>query len=347
VVYQTRVTHANGALTDIDTCVDTLDNVATGACMSIMTSPPVGQQDGLDVDAASVDLRRVRYFVAVAEELHFTRAARRLGITQSSLSAAIQRLESEHGTPLLSRSTRRVALTEEGQRVLREARGLLRAADRFAAPPRRPAALRIGTCPPARVPLLDEIADEFMQFEFKGLVALREELSGTLLDALDAGEVDAVVTLATDAAGPGRHVERLATVPLQVALAPDDPRSERASVELGELSGMTLYVIGDEAAAGSRETALRACRAAGFEPPLHASPFAFSRPPLRSGEMFALMPALPGQPWASNVALVPLAEPAPTISFQLVWRDDHDPAVDAFICAARRVRARRGWVARS
>jgi DNA-binding transcriptional LysR family regulator len=313
----------------------------------MMTSPSVGQQTGLDADVANVDLRRIRYFVAVAEELHFTRAAQRMGITQSSLSAAIQRLEAEHGTPLLRRSTRRVALTTEGRRVLHEARTLLRAADRFAAPPERTATLRIGTCPPARVPLLDAIVDECVQFGFTELIALREELSGTLLDALDAGDVDALVTLATDAVDEGRNFELLATAPLQVALARDDPRARQPSVELSELSGMKLYVLGDQGAAGSREIALRACREAGFEPDLHASRFAYSRPPLRSGEMFALMPALPGQPWTAEVALVPLAEPAPTISFHIVWRDDRNPAVDAFIGAARRVRARHGWVARS
>src|SRR3954447_16801176 len=180
----------------------------------MMTSPAVGQQAGLDVDVANVDLRRVRYFVAVAEELHFTRAAQRMGITQSSLSAAIQRMEAEHGAPLLRRSTRRGALTPEGPRVLREARALLRAADRFATPPERTATLRIGTCPPARVPLLDAIVGECVQSGFSEQIALREELSGALLDALDAGDVDIVVTLATDAESDGRHVELLATVPL-------------------------------------------------------------------------------------------------------------------------------------
>lgn len=347
MVYQTRGTHANAALTDIVSRVDTLDNVALVVWMSIMTSPSVGQQPGLDADVANVDLRRVRYFVAVAEELHFTRAARRLGITQSSLSAAIQRLESEHGTPLLRRSTRRVALTPEGQRVLREARALLRAADRFAAPPERSARLRIGACPPARASLLDAIVDESMTFGFTELIALREELSGALLDALDRGELDAVVTVGTEASGSGRSVERLATVALQVALAADDPRARRRSVQLGELSDMTLYVLGGEAAAGPREIAVQACRDAGFEPDVHASRFAYSRPPLRSGEMFALMPGLPGQPSAAEVALVPLTEPAPTISFDLVWRDERNPSVDSFVSAARRVRARQEWAARS
>src|SRR3954465_13916434 len=149
----------------------------------MMTSPAVGQQAGLDVDVANVDLRRVRYFVAVAEELHFTRAAQRMGITQSSLSAAIQRMEAEHGAPLLRRSTRRVALTPEGHRVLREARALLRAADRFprprggadlfGPPPEGTAPLRIGTCPPARVPLLDAIVEDCVQLGFRELIALR------------------------------------------------------------------------------------------------------------------------------------------------------------------------------
>jgi DNA-binding transcriptional LysR family regulator len=341
------MTHATGTLTDIVTCVDTLDNVASRHSVPIMTSPSVGQQAGLDIDAASVDLRRVRYFVAVAEELHFTRAAARLGITQSSLSAAIQRLEAEHGEPLLRRSTRRVALTAEGRRMLREARGLLRAADRFAAPPERDASLRIGVCPHARLPLLDAIVGECMQYEPGELITLREELSGALLTALDDGELDAVVTLAADAEGEGRHVELLATVPLRVALASDDPRARRSSIELRELSDMTLYVLGDEADAGSRETALRACREAGFVPDVHASRYAYSRPPLRGGEMFALVPALPGQPEAADVALVPIAEPAPATSFHIVWRDGRDPAVEAFVTAARRVRARHGWAEHS
>src|SRR5690349_8354466 len=110
---------------------------------------------------ASVDVRRLRYFAVVAEELHFTRAAMRLGITQSSLSGAIQRLEAERGAPLLRRSTRRVSLTAEGERLLRKSRPLLRAVDRFAEPEPRGATLRVGVTPPARTGLLDVIAAEW------------------------------------------------------------------------------------------------------------------------------------------------------------------------------------------
>src|SRR4051812_40354170 len=79
--------------------------------------------------AVNVELRHLRYFVAVAEELHFTRAARRVHIAQQPLSAAIARLEQQLGVTLLERTTRRVELTEAGAALLEPARTALRAVD--------------------------------------------------------------------------------------------------------------------------------------------------------------------------------------------------------------------------
>jgi DNA-binding transcriptional LysR family regulator len=72
--------------------------------------------------AVELDLRLLRHFVAVAEELHFTRAAARLYLTQQALSRDIRRLEEQLGVSLFTRTTRRVALTPEGQRLLTRAR---------------------------------------------------------------------------------------------------------------------------------------------------------------------------------------------------------------------------------
>jgi DNA-binding transcriptional LysR family regulator len=76
-----------------------------------------------------MELRQLRYFVAVAEELHFSRAAGRLSLAQSALSSQIRQLERELGGPLLLRSTRRVELTPAGESLLHDAREILAAAD--------------------------------------------------------------------------------------------------------------------------------------------------------------------------------------------------------------------------
>jgi DNA-binding transcriptional LysR family regulator len=97
----------------------------------------MGQQPGLPLD-----LRKLRYFVAVAEELHFGRAAERLYIAQPVLSRQIRKLELELGTDLLVRTSRDVALTPAGRQLLDEARSLLAAAE--------VTQRRIGTSPAVR-----------------------------------------------------------------------------------------------------------------------------------------------------------------------------------------------------
>jgi DNA-binding transcriptional LysR family regulator len=83
--------------------------------------------------AAGMELRQLRYFVAVAEELHFGRAAEREHVVQSALSQQVQRLERELGVSLLERSTHHVGLTAAGAVFLAEARQILAHADRAAA----------------------------------------------------------------------------------------------------------------------------------------------------------------------------------------------------------------------
>src|SRR6516225_9771257 len=92
-----------------------------------------------------LELRHLRYFVAVAEELNFSRAADRLHMAQPPLSAAIRQLEQELGTELLVRTTREVKLTEAGRALLHGARRTLSELDRTIAATRRAAAGELGS----------------------------------------------------------------------------------------------------------------------------------------------------------------------------------------------------------
>ncbi len=94
-----------------------------------------------------MEIRLCRYFVAVAEELNFTRAAERLHTAQPSLSQQIRQLEEEVGTPLLHRDKHRIQLTEAGAVFLREARIVIAAADRALTLARQAVYLRIGLLP--------------------------------------------------------------------------------------------------------------------------------------------------------------------------------------------------------
>lgn len=91
-----------------------------------------------------IDLRRLRYFVCLADELHFGRAAERLGIAQAPLSQQIKLLEERLGVTLFHRTTRRTQLTSAGDTLLRHARDLLEGVDRAVAHTRRRRANRRG-----------------------------------------------------------------------------------------------------------------------------------------------------------------------------------------------------------
>lgn len=144
-----------------------------------------------------MELRHLRYFVALAEELHFTRAARRLGMAQPPLSQQIRKMEAELATPLFDRGTRSVALTEAGRMLLPEARATLAQAARAETVARRAGrgeigVLRIGIF--ASAPLLPVFTRIVLAFRLRlpdVNLALRESPTMEQVDALRRGELDA------------------------------------------------------------------------------------------------------------------------------------------------------------
>ena len=216
-----------------------------------------------------MELRHLRYFVAVAEALSFTEAARRLAISQPPLSKQIRDLEVEIGTALIARSSRRVALTPAGTAFLSRAKLILAESDHAVAEVRSIGAGRVGTLDIGLTGsvLLGGLGALIAayQTEFPAVgVRLREMPPDEQEAALAAGQLD-VCFLRTPRAGTGLVAERAWDEGIQVAL----PRGHRLSTQ----RVIRLGALRDEAFVFFRRTNSRfaqhlweCCIAAGFAP---------------------------------------------------------------------------------
>ncbi|MFC4036123.1 LysR family transcriptional regulator [Streptomyces polygonati] len=179
-----------------------------------------------------LETRELVYFVAVAEELHFSRAAERLGIAQPPLSRAVSRLERRIGVRLLERTSRRVELTAAGLVFLDECRALLRGLDaavrrtqRTARPARLVLAVRPGTGSGllAQVLRSQDAAEPDLVFTHDGAGALRDATADIALLCTDSDDLTGLLTTEVARAHP-------------VALVPrDHPLADRAVVTTAEL----------------------------------------------------------------------------------------------------------------
>lgn len=192
-------------------------------------------------------LRHLRYFVAVAEEQHFGRAAERLHIAQPPLSQQIRRLEADLGVELFARTTRRVDLTAAGAAYLERAGAILRSVDDAAEEARRVAAgsvghVSIGCVGSATYSLLPALArrlsDELpgIEFSFRG-----EMLVADQVDALREGSID-LALLRPPVADGDLVVTALRSERLVVAVPADHDLASRRQVRVADLAGVDLIV---------------------------------------------------------------------------------------------------------
>ncbi|MFJ4677611.1 LysR family transcriptional regulator [Kitasatospora sp. NPDC088783] len=185
-----------------------------------------------------MELRTLRYFVAVAEELHFGRAARRLHLSQPPLSRAVKQLEADLGAPLFVRSPAGVALTPAGAVLLAEARTLLAHADRVR--------VRVGAAAGSAGITVGILGDGTDPGVFRSAAAYRRRHPGVdvrvretdLTDptcGLRAGLVDVALTRAPFD-GTGLAVRTLRSDPVGAVLRADDPLARRERLRLAELA---------------------------------------------------------------------------------------------------------------
>jgi DNA-binding transcriptional LysR family regulator len=296
-----------------------------------------------------MELRQLRYFVTLAEELHFGRAAEREHIVQSALSQQVQRLERELGVRLLERSTHRVALTAAGVVFLVEARQILAHADRAAAVARS----AVGASAPLRVGIIDSSYDSMpqilheVQARYPGLVIHQVEATvPEQYQQLIDGRLDVGVGRA--ALAPPQIASLLFRQdPLGVLVPTRHPFAELEDVSVAALAAEPLLLSEEARAPEFNQFTVEMCRAAGFTPTVYGGTVESIRAAadlVAKGRCLYCVPsscitALPGTVWR------PLTEPASYYPWSVLWRASEDSGhVRAVVSCAQAMSRRLGWL---
>ena len=224
-----------------------------------------------------MELRHLRYFVAVAEEQHITRAAARLGLQQPPLSAQIRQLETELGAALLTRTPRGVVPNAAGKAFLEDAKAILDSVDRAAARALRIARGHVGRLPigfttsamlhPFVRLILRAFRDAYPEVE----LALDEGNAAELTRAVENGRMAAGFLRIPVARPPGVAFFELLQEELLAVLPAAHPLAEdTAPLDLRALAGERFILVRRPGAPGIYENVIEACRAAGFTPKVMA-----------------------------------------------------------------------------
>ena len=318
--------------------------------------PSAGPNADPDHRYLGVELRDLRYFVGVAEELHFGRAAARLYISQPGLSQAMARLERELEVELLARGSRSVELTEAGAELLDRARRLLGDLDDALTRVRsigrgELGALRVG------VALLAEatVAPALNAFgaEHPGIVLERSfMLSERLLEQLQEARLHAVIVHQLPAlASAGVEWEPLRRGPLAVLVSRRHELAGRAIVTLGELRDQTFLVNPPSLAPGAFAGLKLMCREfGGFDAKVLESTAASTAPldadwePIEDGAAIAVVSEPAARMVRRAEIAVVLLQPPPLYAVAVAWRRrERGAPVDRLLDHLRGYRDRHAW----
>jgi DNA-binding transcriptional LysR family regulator len=288
-----------------------------------------------------MELRHLRYFVAVAEHLSFGRAAERLHISQPPLSRQIRGLEVELGAALLSRTRRSVRLTAAGAALLPEARRLLRDADALQAGARQLASGQVGTLAlgfisVAAYNVLPELAPEFRRRHPGIRLALQEATSDVQLAALAQGELDVGLVLPPVDA-PGLDYAPLLHDTLVAAL-PAGRGGGKGPLALASLRDEPFILFPRPVGTSLHDQIVGACQRAGFAPRVEQEAIQMQTivSLVAAGMGVALVPASLMNLRRTGVAYRPLTDRSSRIELGIAWRRADDaPAVQAFVGLAR------------
>jgi DNA-binding transcriptional LysR family regulator len=294
------------------------------------------------LESLVMELRQLQYFVTVAEEANFTRAAAKLYVAQPGVSAQIRRLERELGQQLLDRAARAVRLTEAGAAVLPYARAALSAVDgaRLAVD-ELTGLLRghgaIGTVTSHTVDLAALLA-QFHHDHPAVELTLTEHNSDQLIDALRGGRLDAAIIALGATPPPDLELHIVTDEPIAAAVSHRHELAKRSTIPLTALRDRALISL--PPGTGTRSLLDHACAAAGFSP--HIA-FEASTPGMLAqlaaqGLGVAIVPASIAQA-RQDLHPLTITRPALRGRLALAWRTNGpiSPAARALVAQARRM----------
>ncbi len=291
-----------------------------------------------------MELRHLRYFVAVAEELHFGRAAARLHLAQPALSQQVKQLEKELNVLLLNRTKRKVSLTEPGRAFLGDAHRILEAADRAIETARRAASgeegtLRVGYVDLATWLAFPSIVRTFRQRSPAVHVSLVELHHEPQRDALLRGDLD-LGFLSLTARDHGLEGIRVGLDPLVVALPADHRRATGRTIRLADLAEEDWVLFPVDLRTVYLELVLGSCSQAGFVPRVvqEAGQLQALAGLVAAGAGVTLLPRSMALAPRAGIAYRRLSGRAPALPLHLSWREGQlPPAGVRFVEIARKV----------
>ena len=294
-----------------------------------------------------MDVRHLVPFVAVAEELHFGRAAQRLHMTQPPLSRQIHRLEEDLGVQLFIRGGGGVRLTPAGRSFLEEARAILARAEAAARTARRVAGgevgrLRVGHVDASSSDLLPVALRAFHERAPEVRLMVKESTSEALLEAIDAGELD-VAFVRPPVKHPRLATEAVALETLVVALPDTHRLADAEPLALADLADEPFILPPRYLNAVFHDRVTDACREAGFQPKVVDEAFPASSVMLlvASGVGVSVVPAAMSRHLCQQgVVYRDLVDP-PRLGLSLVWRaQEASPTAESFVTVIRKTSSR-------
>jgi DNA-binding transcriptional LysR family regulator len=278
-----------------------------------------------------MELRHLRYFLMVAETLHFGRAAERLHIGQQPLSFQIKQLEDELGVVLFKRTTRSVALTAAGEALLADVQAGLDRIDRGVDAAQRIArgetgTLHVGytstTLYSVMPPIVRTFREQFPEVE----IVLRELHSPTLEQLILEGEIDVGIVVSDDTWMPGIAYEPIYQEPVAVALPRDHHLARQATIALSDLADEPFVMYSRRVKRQAFDAVIALCHVSGFSPRIVQE--AASEPAViglvAAGMGVALVGSSLSSVRADEVAYRPLDDPPLVVQVSVVWKQEQE-----------------------